>query len=116
MPRMPSNFAKRNARPGSRVASANVWPSIDRPAHPSVSSERKPLSDPLPYWMAKSVPSGTNVVERAPSNLECKSHGIWRKLHLLLGIHRLLLPVSNTTWKDCGGVPRVMAPKYCASM
>ena len=26
------------------------------------------------------------------------------------------LPVSNTTWNDCGGVPRVMAPKYCASM
>ena len=108
--------AKEKREPGLARRLGERLASIERPAHPSVSSERKPLSEPLPYWMAKSVPSGTNVVERAPSNLECKSHGIWRKLHLLLGIHRLLLPVSNTTWKDCGGVPRVMAPKYCASM
>jgi hypothetical protein len=36
--------------------------------------------------------------------------------HFALGTHRLLEPVSNTTWNDCGGVPSSMAPKYCASM
>ena len=40
----------------------------------------------------------------------CKSHGIWRKEHFADGIQRLLLPVSKTTRKDCGGVPMDTAP------
>ena len=49
MPRMPSNLEKRNAMPGSLVASAKTWFLISSPAHVTVSDDRNPESDPLPY-------------------------------------------------------------------
>ena len=32
------------------------------------------------------------------------------RLQWLLGTHRLELPVSNTTMKFCGGVPKPISP------
>ena len=37
-----------------------------------------------------------------------------KPLHRADGTHRLEDPVSKTTVKGCGGVPREMSPKYCA--
>ncbi len=54
--RMPSNLAATKARPGSLVASAKVWFCTFRLPRDSTSVLKKPDSDPLPYWMAKSVP------------------------------------------------------------
>ena len=110
MPRMPSNLENRNAMPGSLVASANTWSLISRPAHVTVSWERNPESDPLPYWMANGSPRALYVLESPDLYFWCKSHGIWRNEHLALGIHRLLLPVSKTTRKDWGGVPMDTTP------
>ena len=60
--------------------------------------------------MANGSPSSPYVDESVDLYFACKSHGIWRKEHFADGIHRLLLPVSKTTRKDCGGVPMDTAP------
>lgn len=53
---MPSNLAATKASPGSLVASANVCSFTCSSPRVSSSSLKKPDRDPLPYWMANSVP------------------------------------------------------------
>ena len=54
--RMPSNLAATKASPGSLVASAKIWCSTSSCPNFRLSWLKKPDSEPLPYWMANSVP------------------------------------------------------------
>lgn len=96
--------------PGSETASANSCPSTARPPQPSVSLDRYPLSEPVPYWMPNLVPFFWWLRDANASYLRCRRQAMLKSEHCDEGTHRLALPVSKMTLKGWGGVPRAMGP------
>lgn len=65
--------------------------------------------------MWKAVPFFSYVELFPALYLLCRRHAILVSEHFFEGTHKFEDPVSNTTLKLCGGVPMLIAPKYCAS-
>ena len=83
-----TDYGRRRARqvPGSWVASAKVWPSTRSEPSDRVSVLKKPASDPLPYWIAKSVPLPCMWQWLTPCSHPGESpsaHHTWRRVETL---------------------------------
>lgn len=68
----------------------------------------KPSSEPVPYWIANSVPFSEYVFEPVESYLLCKKQAM--EVQWVEGTQRLDEPVSKTTVNGWGGVPISISP------
>ena len=98
------------ATPGSFTASAKSWLGTVTPPTVTASCDTKPESEPLPYWIAKSVPFLTYDVDFVESYFEWILHAMFDSGHVFDGTHRFEEPVSKTTLNDCAGVPMEIGP------